>query len=152
MAKMPTVASNWRASTSRKAAFARSVSVYGMHTSRFGYETIYSDAGSGCGELNHLRDSARIARRACDSVLDTSNQFGVSPCRLKVRRWAVSRIAVSTKRGGAARSHCRAPNHLPAAARRGRPGAGGCLRPLPGQRECDGGALDRKLERADGLG
>src|SRR5271169_98822 len=90
---------------------------YGMHTSRFGYETIDSDAESGCGELNHLQDSARIARRACDSVLDTSNQFGVSPCRLKVGRWAVSRIAVSTKRGGVARSHCRAPNHLPAAAR-----------------------------------
>src|SRR5271167_1520736 len=100
---------------------------YGMHTSRFGYETICSDAGGGCGESTHLRNPSRVARRACDSVLDTSNRFGVSPCRWKFCRWAVSRIAVSTKRGGAARSHCRAPNHLPAAARRGRPGAGdGC--------------------------
>src|SRR5271157_4796207 len=71
---------------------------------------------------------------------------------MTIYRWANFEIVGSIKGGGAARTHGRASEHLPASAQRGRSGVGGGLRSVSRQRECDGRALDRRLERADGFG
>src|SRR5271156_4059531 len=97
------------------------------------------------GGLTRVADKCGAASVACDSAFDTLHRFGVSPCRLETCRWVGSGIAASIKGGGAARLHGRAPKYMPASAQRGLSGAGGWLRPLPGQRQGDDRALDRRL-------